>query len=240
MNDRALWRIEGQQGKLRCGPLKAIAECGLDAIAFHPTAWQGKKIAPNSMEVLSARRTSVAISELYVRGSDLFAEYAPEVDRVYRQVYWRATETQFAAVQIELVVSVRTDLLDSQPHWPIRSSVGGAELLHAGQLDAKAFHEVCGQQLQFSCQDSAEHLFIFRQPKLGMSYAEMVHPSDFFAAECDGGEMRVRHDLFPERLEKGVIRRGRICSWFLPGEDDLARAVELARQFVAEPLPLTA
>jgi hypothetical protein len=46
--------------------------------------------------------------------------------------------------------------------------------------------------------------------------------------------------LFPEHLEKGVIRRGRVCGWFMPAENDLETAVALARQFVAEPLPLTA
>jgi hypothetical protein len=45
--------------------------------------------------------------------------------------------------------------------------------------------------------------------------------------------------LFPERLEKGVIRLARICGWFMPAENDLATAVELAKRFVAEPPPLT-
>ena len=50
----------------------------------------------------------------------------------------------------------------------------------------------------------------------------------------------LRATLFPERLEKGVIRRGRVCGWFMPVENDLETAVRLARAFVEEPLPLTA
>ena len=51
--------------------------------------------------------------------------------------------------------------------------------------------------------------------------------------------MRITSKLFPERLEKGVIRRGRICAWFLPREADLAIAAELFRRFVSQPPPLT-
>jgi hypothetical protein len=83
-------------------------------------------------------------------------------------------------------------------------------------------------------------LFVFRQPELGLSYAEMVHPTDFVSAEANGRPPTcVRSTLFPEGLEKGVIRRARICGWFLPTENDLETAVELAKQFVDEPLPLT-
>ena len=70
----------------------------------------------------------------------------------------------------------------------------------------------------------------------------MVHPSDFVAAQVDA-DMQLNQclstTLFPEHLEKGVIRRGRICGWFMPTETDLEVAVQLARQFVDEPLPLT-
>jgi len=71
----------------------------------------------------------------------------------------------------------------------------------------------------------------------------MVHPSDFAGASValDGRQpMVVNSTLFPERLEKGVIRRGRICGWLMPVENDLATATILARSFVDEPLPLTA
>ena len=74
-----------------------------------------------------------------------------------------------------------------------------------------------------------------------MSYAHMVHPSDFVSMRLKVALYAgvAESQLFPEHLEKGVIRRGRICGWFMPLENDLQTAVELARQFVNEPLPLT-
>jgi hypothetical protein len=71
----------------------------------------------------------------------------------------------------------------------------------------------------------------------------MVHPSDFVTAQVqwnESGSPMVSATLFPESLEKGVIRRARLSGWFLPAENDLQAAVELAKRFVNEPLPLTA
>jgi hypothetical protein len=90
--------------------------------------------------------------------------------------------------------------------------------------------------------ESNEHVFLFRSPTAKTSFAEVVHPSDFVSAEVHSDAARpwlVDVRLFPERLEKGVIRRARICGWFLPAENDLETAVELAKRFVDEPLPLT-
>src|SRR5262249_34795223 len=95
------------------------------------------------------------------------------------------------------------------------------------------------------CQTSTSHeqLFVFRNPRLGLSYAQLVHPSDLAATEIVAdaicGLWGVKATLFPEHLEKGVIRRARICGWFMPVEGDLEMASALARQFVDEPLPLT-
>jgi hypothetical protein len=88
-------------------------------------------------------------------------------------------------------------------------------------------------------------LLLARNPRADLSYAELPLPADCSSAEVEFSfpEARVRlvrTRLVADRLEKGVIRRARICGWFLPSENDLAAAVELAKQFVDEPLPLTA
>jgi hypothetical protein len=88
-------------------------------------------------------------------------------------------------------------------------------------------------------------LFVFRKSEQDFSYAELVHPTDFHSAVVNEGcgpfeeSGPLRAQLFPERLEKGVIRRARICGWFMPAENDLETAVTLAKRFVDEPLPLT-
>jgi hypothetical protein len=120
----------------------------------------------------------------------------------------------------------------------VRSCLRNAKLFHTDRT-GEALKDLANQKHLFLNRDSTQHLIVFRHATLGLSYAEMVHPTDFVMAEADGGQCYARSTLFPERLEKGVIRRGRVCGWFLPTENDLATAVELASQFVDEPLPLT-
>jgi hypothetical protein len=144
---------------------------------------------------------------------------------------------------LELVLSAQTDLLDSGPTWHLNSFVREAALLHCGIREQKQVEDISAMVRTFDTGASNEHLFLFRVPSLGISYTQMVHPSDFAGANValDGRQpMVVSSTLFPERLEKGVIRRGRVCGWVMPVENDLETAVKLAREFVDEPLPLTA
>ena len=143
-----------------------------------------------------------------------------------------------------MILSVQTDLLDSHPEASIHSFALNSRLFSICGLNDRSPEEV-GPECQpalFDNQECGEHLFVFRNEGLGLSYAEMVHPSDFVErrAALKNESWFCESVLFPERLEKGVIRRARISGWFLPAENDLAIAVNLARQFVAEPLPLTA
>ena len=189
----------------------------------------------------------IEIKERYVRGCDYVATYAKSAAfPVAPQFYWRAAlHESLSAVQIQMILSVQTDLLDSHPEASVNSVAIESRLFHAGKLQVDDFEEVTDStSLPASNRsDSREQLFVFRNESLGLSYAQMVHPSDFVSAELQLDASRpplVSSTLFPEFLEKGVIRRARISGWFLPAEDDLATAVALAKQFVAEPLPLTA
>jgi hypothetical protein len=74
-----------------------------------------------------------------------------------------------------------------------------------------------------------------------ISYIEMVHPSDFRGVEFArvGGGVTLQSHLFEDRLEKGVIRRGRIRSWLVPAAGDLTAAERLGHQFAHSEPPLT-
>jgi hypothetical protein len=150
----------------------------------------------------------------------------------------------FQAAKLELIVSVKTDLLDSRPLSRTHSLISPeATIMHAASLAEPRFETVKPGRHRFDTKDSSEHLFVFRMPELELSFAQLVHPSDFVAAELglDGEPpYSLLTTLFPERLEKGVIRRGRVCGFFMPVKNDLEIAAELARRFVDEPLPLTA
>ena len=186
----------------------------------------------------------IEVKERYVRGSDFVATYArSEEFPVAPQFYWRAAlHEALSAVQVQMILSVQTDLLDSHPEASVNSFAIESRLFHAASLQSGAFREISDSAM-YEGDAGREHVFVFRNEALDLSYAQMVHPSDFVAAQVQVSESRpplLSATLFPESLEKGVIRRARISGWFLPAENDLAVAVKLAKQFVNEPLPLTA
>src|SRR5262245_19747750 len=116
MNSAApAWTLAGpQSAKLQCGPLAAIAACKPDGIQLVPSSWNGRAIVAGSVEVLSGNGSAeLKVSDFYIRESDLVAEFSHAGrDVITPHVYWRATSIA-AGARIELVVSVRTDLLDS-------------------------------------------------------------------------------------------------------------------------------
>jgi hypothetical protein len=185
------------------------------------------------------------VADRYIRGQDFIVSgHAAGPHRITPHIYWRAAfHREVNAARIELVLSAQTDLLDSTPTWPIASFVRDSALLHCDLRSETGAEDISAAARSFDAMASNEHLFVFRIASLGITYAQMVHPSDFAGASVasDGRQpMVVNSTLFPDRLEKGVIRRGRICGWFMPTDSDLETVVRLARQFVDEPLPLTA
>jgi len=245
------WRLEGDFAYLRCGPLETKLSFKLLSSGLLRPHWEK---APADFSVMQLKFPQIEVQpklrllEWYIRGGDLIATFervAPLT--VSPQIYWRASYDQAVrAVGMEVVLSMQTDLLDSMPQSAVDSLGFNVELMHASQLDAQSFSPLTSTTglHGFNASESSLHLFVMRTLKNGPSYAEVVHPSDFVSAEIDYrgeeyGSFRVRSLLFPESLEKGVIRRARICGWFLPAENDLEVAVELARRFVNEPPPLT-
>jgi len=91
----------------------------------------------------------------------------------------------------------------------------------------------------------APHCYLFRFPGRQYSYAEMVRPADARQSNWEGWlhdgdyRMELRHELFAERLEKGVILRARVLGVLLDRKDDMAAAIGHWRSFLKEALPLT-
>jgi len=242
------WELSGPGAMLRCGPLEAFARCEADGLDLAVIKW-ADRLAPGLSVLCSAGPMEsggqLQVAETYVRGSDFVVSCLPSGRyRITPHLYWRAAfHRELNVARVELVVTTQTDLLDSAPAWRFASFVRDAQLLHCKLRDPDAVEDISASQKTFDASSSSEHVFLFRVSSLGMTYAQMVHPSDFATASIalDGRQpMVVNSTLFPERLEKGVIRRGRICGWFMPAENDLETAVRLAREFVDEPLPLTA
>ena len=169
--------------------------------------------------------------EAHVRGTDLIARYAEDQQRFVRiEVYWRAIEKSGdGAIGFELVTSVQTSKLTSKPRLETSSRIAAQEV---HQIAAHPDGE--GRVLNFETErlrrlDQPNSFPLLRRNNASLSYCEMVHPSDFVSTtiEQTGSEdtVAISHELFPQSLEKGVIRRGRVRGIFLPHERD----VELAR-----------
>jgi hypothetical protein len=242
------WELIGPGATLKCGPLEAYARCDAEQLDLAVSKWN-ELPAPGFAVLCSRGPTELAreldVADRYVRGNDFVVNCLPTGQhRITPHIYWRAAfHHELSAARVELVLSAQTELLDSAPAWQINSFVREATLLYCGTPNNPAVEDISATVRTFDGTTSTEHLFLFRVPSLGITYAQMVHPSDFAAANValDGRQpMILTSTLFPERLEKGVIRRGRICGWFMRAENDLETAVQVAREFVDEPLPLTA
>jgi len=245
----ASWHIDDEHVHLCCGPLSGRVEFASVGIHFFPERWNSTPL--DELSLLFTRGPSdvfrLVLKEWYVRGTDLVAHFERTPSHhLTLALYWRAGYSrEHRSVSMEMILSMQTDLLDSLPQAQVHSFSQGGQLWQTDSFSKKRFEQVRANQVgaRRAGQTSPEQLFVFRNEKLGLSYAQTVHPSDFVAAEIGADEISglwgVASKLFPERLEKGVIRRGRICGWFMPVENDLETAVALARQFANEPLPLT-
>lgn len=253
------WQVAASGAKLECGALRGSAALDAHSACFVAQRWQGRSLyGLNLLSYFGPANSAGELgnAETHARGNDFVATFAQGGrERVTPQLDWRAQcFDDLAAVKLELIISVKTDLLDSHPLSRTHSLISNeATILHAASLAAPRFETLkkpgqpaatdSGRAIRFDAAQSNEHIFLFRLPDLELSFAQLIHPSDFVAAEL-GIDAEPPYSLvatlFPERLEKGVIRRGRVCGFFMPMDNDLKVAVELARRFMNEPLPLTA
>lgn len=193
-------------------------------------------------------------AECYVRGTDLVAVYDESPARPVRiDALWRATATQSppgVIAVVDLLVSVRTSLLESQPALAVGSTVPADQVLRLGGPDlAEHAPAVClnvpaGSPLVLRPAEGPGCL-VFRPGHGDRSYAEMVHPADFHEAVLcrtgpQGELLRVAYPLFPQPLEKGVILRARVRGAWLALRDDVRLAAGQYEALVADAPPLGA
>jgi len=174
--------------------------------------------------------------ESYVRGQDCIANYAPiPPDQVQPQIYWRGSfDPAKNATGLEMIVSMQTSLLDSDPLVAIVSELPAGEEL---SWCDREWQPIGGGQARLERDKGHSGLFLLRPENADWSYAEAVFPSDFVQTDR---LLSRSHPLFAERLEKGVIRRGRVAGWLLPRERDQELALALWNTFCQSPPPLTA
>lgn len=250
-----MWSIDGTNARLRSELLCADLDLrhparGLRGVRVSVGPGAAKSIEEDGILRVTAAgldESAQQIQDSYVRGNDLIVAYtSSEVGQLSSQVYWRMLEiVPSVAAGVELVVSAQTDVMDADASgWvgSVLSVEGVSSLVNASDkvyqpltLDASPRHSL----------ESGDYLglLLYRITGARSSYVEMAHPADFCQASLAsdnkaGAWVRSSFRLFPERLEKGVIRRCRLRAVFLPRNGDEHAAASLYRDFVTSDPPL--
>jgi hypothetical protein len=246
-----VWRLAGHSARLQVGRLEASIDVsrptdGLIALCLEAESFGDTHLLGIEIPLVRPGGTNSPI-ECYVRGGDLAAAYQEsEIWPVRTDALWRAEDRSASngpLAMLELVVSVRTNLADSRPELSVRSTLPAMGLLRLVDEDDARF-DVLGPTGTSNIQPTAGlACVLFRLPGSRLSYAEMIHPLDFHrdeftcpTAAC--GAAVLRHRLFPEPFEKGVILRARLRGVFLPQSDDTRMAADSYAAFAAEEPPL--
>jgi hypothetical protein len=245
-----MWQSQGTTADLRIGPFSGRLDLRRPAQGLVGLHLQGRALA--RMAVLQVRSGSAPagqeeeLLDSFVRGADLIATYSQAPDRtIVPQIYWRAIEhADLTAVGVELVLSVRTELLDDDPKMFVGSLVPRCPVWCSTDPESKRFEPVAIDVAAPRDDSRARPIvLVYRLPDVDCSWVEMVHPMDFSGAvlseDTTAEGLVSRFELFNERLEKGVIRRGRLQGIFVPRDGDQIVAQECYRRFATSAIPLT-
>ncbi len=180
---------------------------------------------------LDMRLGEESIQEAYQRGNDLIVQYqSTEQRNATPQLYWRTSHRE-NAVGIEIIVSLQTDQLDCR--CPIRTSTSIASPLPVYTLrDSQQWKKTDGGECSHA-------LLVQLTPTL--TYLEVVHPTDHTTTSIrlDDQTTTWEHCLLNLPLEKGVIRRARMQSWWIQHDDSETLANEIVQAFHQSTPPLT-
>jgi hypothetical protein len=189
------------------------------------------------------------LEDAYVRGPDLIATYSQTEDRPFRtQIYWRGTSPAPglpALAVVDLIASVQTSLLDSQPEVTVASCLPADQVWRTGHGPLEPIRIDPHGPVKLT-REGGPYCVLCRLSDGQRHFAQMIHPSDCceatLAREAEG-TIRLAFRLFSCRVEKGVILRARLRSVFLRqdandvGIDD--RVCAWYRALMTGELPIT-
>ena len=250
------WQIRENSAHLRLPGLEAavniaVPSDGLGQLRVNGGALSGSvfglALPPDGQNVADNE------TEAYLRGDDLVATHSATQQWPFRaQVCWRAVHATLGLQTfggVDLIASVQTQLLDSQPELSVTTCLPASQLLVLGGADDDLFDVVTpnGQQpITLAPTDGAGCLLYRFAADSGaptFSYAEMIHQGDAgpttLQQEPTGSLSLVRR-IFSDRLEKGVILRTRLRGIFLEASGDAIAALAWYRAWLESELPLTA
>jgi hypothetical protein len=258
----AAWQLDATTAQLIGSQIGATIDLSQPARGL---AVSISDIAPNQfalqtlgIEIGDKKTLSHARLDAYVRGPDLVATYDESPPAQLRtQGYWRivapaefATHDASAVVAaFDLILSVNTSLLDNNPQSRVSSKIAAIETVFELVADAAgkpAFREVDLAKSSSTAGRIDRTLgtgcFVARIGTSEFSFVQMVHPVDFGGAILDVNQqpLAISHQLFQQRLEKGVILRARVRAAVLRRRDDLSTAQAAYERFANAEPPLTA
>lgn len=221
------WQLDPNQARLECGDW----HFSLD----HRVPKNGLKVRHGSDElgallaVIPTPSHTCTIQEAYVRQNDLIVRYEQAGDDQYTfQLNWRKLNCTIPrGIAIELWISVQTSLLDTHPVLDVRSRTPNG-----------LWHALSMRDLSV---ESSDAVAIGLVKKASVTSLVMVQPSDALQAK----RVRNRDEeftlrMFGEFMERGVIRRARLCYVAAPGDLSRRDIVNQYQLFADSPLPLTA
>ena len=188
---------------------------------------------------VEAASQDTQLADLYVRGDDLIANYQSSDDQFARELYWRVLDDELptSSFALEMIYSLQTDLLDSQPEPRIISELKTTEVCYWS-----AVGNALTGDLKWKKQEGADGCqLITARLSDETRIAIAVYPSDLVVMEFADieGETTLTCRLNAEFLEKGVIRRTRMFAMFAASDMSDAEMAEVAQKFLDSELPLT-
>ena len=226
-----MWHIEQPNASLRARNLQCEIELTSPQNGLQNTFAYQEVLAANQFIQLNLGLNKETVTEAYQRGNDLIALYSSQQQRkATPQLYWRSLEQENAA-GIETIISLQTDLLASR--CPIHSVTKLNDTLAAQALTST--------QKWVDVEEAKEVRAILVQLSPALTYLEIVHPTDPMDTKIqrDGASLSWEHIVLDLRLEKGVIRRARLQSWWIQNDSEQSLANRLVDSFVASAPPLT-
>ncbi len=247
-----MWRLNGTIARWESARLRASIDVALPQQGLTQVMWQRDLLPDASLMQMLLQSgdpsCSIQLEDCYIRGNDLIARYADErAEVLFPEFYWRVCDgsLQSGLVVIESLLSVQTQLLDSNPQVCVACAMpadGYQVWRGAEQLACVTTADLSVPQatMDVSGLGCAALWKSTRQPVV---FGQLIQSSDVVNATmaCDAEQQIVSSRVlyFEGRLEKGVIRRARVRG--ILGPDDRAGelVVDQWRDLLLAPPPLT-
>ncbi len=245
-NNTELWRLDSNKATLHTPQLTASIDLLNPHVGISQLALLGNPIRgfvlginPSNEATTSKLESKLELSDVFVRGSDLVAQYTVANEQPFSlQVYWRATVGGHGALLLDTILSLQTPLLESFPSISTETKlpIATAWLLPE---EASTATEIAIPDNHAA--DRTEGILL--RPSQGdWSYAEATHSNDLGECRlerCEDKSLLMQRQLGGQFLEKGVIRSLRVRGVFLPRADDLECAAKHFATFKTAEPPLT-